>query len=124
LENLNQSAKQRHQRYLKQKYAQSARLKEEPVSQKAFDTTPFTVEKGINAIKRDSTQSSQERRPKLKREFSMGSESDLEILPIDADIRDIDSRNYRQMPISSTSMKESRVRAPVSSSTANYLSLV
>jgi hypothetical protein len=111
-----QKYRQKHQSHHKR--LQSLRQDESTNSQKSSDITPYTVEKGINAIKCDSSHSSQERRPKLMREFSMGSESDLDILPIDADI---DSRKYPQIPVSSPTIIGRRVRT---SPTANYLSLV
>ncbi len=113
-----QKYRQKHQSHNKQRH-QSLRQDESTNSQKSSDITPYTVEKGINAIKRDSSHSSQERRPKLMREFSIGSESDSEILPIDADI---DSKKYPQIPISSTTIIGRRVRT--TSPTTNYLSLV
>ena len=74
---MNQNAKQRY--YQKHGPTLIHKHKHQNTNEETSQTldTPFTVEKGLNAIKADSGQASQERRPKLKREYSVGSESDL-----------------------------------------------
>ncbi|XP_054159654.1 glutamate [NMDA] receptor subunit 1-like [Oppia nitens] len=82
METMNQSAKQRL--FQKHKYNQSLR-QDESYIERSSDTTPYTVEKGLNAIKSDTIRGViHEMRPKLKRDYSFGSESQLNILSADS----------------------------------------
>ena len=82
VENLNQNAKQRY--YQKHHQFKYHNTKNEETTSRSVDTMPFTVEKGINAISVGTSQTTQERRPKLKRGFSIGSDTDLDVLPAES----------------------------------------
>ncbi|CAG2163133.1 unnamed protein product [Oppiella nova] len=120
IENLNQSAKQRLFQKRKHRYNQSLKHDEtydETYFETPFDTTPYTVEKGLNAIKGDLSDKSQEIRPRLRREGSLGSESELNVSQIDLQFPKITGNTK-------SSFKSSKSRTQIPSATTNYLSLV
>lgn len=79
VEGLNQNAKQRY--YQKHHQFKYTNTRNDETMSRSVDTTPFTVEKGLNAISGGTSHAPLERRPKLKRDFSIGSETDLHVLP-------------------------------------------
>ena len=78
---------------------------------------PYTVEKGLNAIKADSGQPSQERRPKLMRDYSVGSETDLSVLAIH-------SESDPKCVKTNTTIASKLPKTSITSSNTNYFSLV